>query len=81
MVGSAISWLALLCIPMLIYYSNNFQSNFIVDMIIRQKWEFQKGLILILSILAIAIAAFRAAVVFEKKKRELFLIDDGKDDD
>ncbi|GKT37716.1 hypothetical protein ADUPG1_003654, partial [Aduncisulcus paluster] len=32
-------------------------------------------------ILAIAIAAFRAAVVFEKKKRELFLIDDGKDDD
>ena len=73
--------LALLCIPMLIYYSNNFQSNFIVDMIIRQKWEFQKGLILILSILALALAAFRAAVVFEKKKRELFLIDDGKDDE
>ncbi len=73
--------LALLCIPLLIYYSNNFQSNFLIDMIIRQKWEFQKGLILILSILALAIAAFRAAVVFEKKKRELFLIDDGKDDD
>jgi len=73
--------LALLCIPLLIYYSNNFQSNFLIDMIIRQKWEFQKGLILILSILALAIAAFRAAVVFEKKKRELFSIDDGKDDD
>ncbi|WP_319759080.1 hypothetical protein [Maridesulfovibrio sp.] len=73
--------LALLCIPLLIYYSNNFHSNFIIDMIIRQKWEFQKGLILILSILALAISAFRAAVVFEKKKRELFLIDDGKDDD
>ncbi|WP_415716639.1 hypothetical protein [Maridesulfovibrio sp.] len=72
--------LALLCIPMLIYYSNNFPPNFVVDMIIRQKWEFQKGLILILSILALAVSAFRAAVVFEKKKRELFLINDGKDD-
>lgn len=73
--------LALLCIPLLIYYSNNFPPNFVVDMIIRQKWEFQKGLILILSILALAISAFRAAVVFEKKKRELFLINDGKDDE
>ncbi|WP_419780169.1 tetratricopeptide repeat protein [Maridesulfovibrio sp.] len=73
--------LALLCIPLLIYYSNNFPPNFIVDMIIRQKWEFQKGLILILSILALAISAFRAAVVFEKKKRELFLINDGKDEE
>ncbi|WP_415714567.1 tetratricopeptide repeat protein [Maridesulfovibrio sp.] len=88
LLGRSFIWLeviflgvALLCIPLLIYYSNNFQSNFIIDMIIRQKWEFQKGLILILSILAIAIAAFRSAVVFEKKKRELFLINDGKDDD
>ncbi len=64
--------LALLCIPMLIYYSNNFQSNFIVDMIIRQKWEFQKGLILILSILALAIAAFRAAVVSRRRRGSSF---------
>ena len=64
--------LALLCIPLLVYYSTNFHSNFLIDMIIRQKWEFQKGLILILSILALAISAFKAAVVFEKRKRELF---------
>lgn len=73
--------LALLCIPALIYYSNNFPSNFVVDMIIRQKWEFQQGMILILSILALAISAFRAAVVFEKKKRELFLLNDEKDEE
>ncbi|MBI9111510.1 M48 family metallopeptidase [Maridesulfovibrio ferrireducens] len=64
--------LALLCIPLLIYYSTNVQSNFLIDMIIRQKWEFQKGMILILSILALALSAFKAAVVFEKRKRELF---------
>ncbi|SMF39861.1 tetratricopeptide repeat protein [Desulfovibrio gilichinskyi] len=64
--------LALLCIPLLVYYSTNVHSNFLIDMIIRQKWEFQKGLILILSILALALSAFKAAVVFEKRKRELF---------
>lgn len=64
--------LALLCIPLLVYYSTNVHSNFLIDMIIRQKWEFQKGLILILSILALAVSAFKAAVVFEKRKRELF---------
>ncbi|WP_031483872.1 tetratricopeptide repeat protein [Maridesulfovibrio frigidus] len=64
--------LALLCIPLLIYYSTHVQSNFLIDIIVKQKWEFQKGLILILSILALAISAFKAAVSFEKKKRELF---------
>ncbi|WP_291327190.1 M48 family metallopeptidase [Desulfovibrio sp. UCD-KL4C] len=77
--------LALLCIPLLVYYSTNVHSNFLIDMIIRQKWEFQKGLILILSILALAISAFKAAVVFEKRKRELFSYGDvdkenGKED-
>ncbi|CCO24978.1 tetratricopeptide repeat protein [Maridesulfovibrio hydrothermalis] len=86
LLGRSFIWLevvflgaALLCIPLLIYYSNNFQSNFLIDMIIRQKWEFQQGLILILSILALAISAFRAAVVFEKRKRELFLLDEEKE--
>ncbi|WP_432737252.1 tetratricopeptide repeat protein [Maridesulfovibrio sp. FT414] len=73
--------LALLCIPALIYYSKNFPTNFMIDMIIRQKWEFQQGMILILSILALAISAFRAAVVFEKKKRELFLLEEEKEEE
>lgn len=64
--------LALLCVPMLVYYSNNMGSNFFIDLIIKQKWEFQKGLIIIVSILALALSAFRAAVVFDKRKRELF---------
>lgn len=63
---------ALLCVPLLVYYSHNMGSNFLIDLIIKQKWEFQKGLIVIMSILALALSAFRAAVVFEKKKRELF---------
>ncbi len=87
LLGRSFIWLevlflgmALLCVPALIYYSKNFPSNFVIDMIIRQKWEFQQGMILILSILALAISAFRAAVVFEKKKRELFLIEDDKEE-
>ena len=86
LLGRSFIWLevlflgiALLCIPGLIYYSKHIESNFLIDMIIRQKWEFQQGLILILSILALAISAFRAAVVFEKRKRELFLISDTKE--
>lgn len=88
LLGRSFIWLevlflgmALLCIPLLIYYSNNIESNFLIDMIIRQKWEFQQGLILILSILALAISAFRAAVVFEKRKRELFLQQEEKNGD
>lgn len=64
--------LALLCVPLLIYYSNNIGSHFLIDLVIKQKWEFQKGLIIIMSILALALSAFRAAVVFEKRKKELF---------
>jgi uncharacterized membrane protein (DUF485 family) len=70
--------LALLCVPLLAYYAKSMGSNFIIDIIIQQKWEFQKGLIIIMSILALALSAFRAAVVFDKRKKELFEPADSK---
>jgi hypothetical protein len=37
-----------------------------------QRWEISKGLIIILSILCVAMAAVKSAVTFDKRKRELF---------
>jgi hypothetical protein len=37
-----------------------------------QRWEISKGLIIILSILCVAMAAVKSALTFDKRKRELF---------
>ncbi|WP_415519554.1 MAG: tetratricopeptide repeat protein [Desulfovibrio aminophilus] len=64
--------LALVTIPLLIYMTRQAPGNWLVTLILEQKWEFQKGLVIILSVLALALAAVKTAFSFEKRKRQLF---------
>ncbi|MCM0756325.1 tetratricopeptide repeat protein [Desulfovibrio aminophilus] len=64
--------LALVTIPLLIYMTRHAPGNWLVNLILEQKWEFQKGLVIILSVLALGLAAVKTAFSFEKRKRLLF---------
>jgi tetratricopeptide (TPR) repeat protein len=68
--------LSLLLLPVMSYCSQKFGGVWWADTMIRQKWQIQKGLVIILSIVAMAVAALKTAIVFEKKKSTLF--NDGK---
>lgn len=67
--------LALLTIPVLLYYSNKIASNWIIDGILAQKWDFQKGLIFLVTIFSFGLASLLSVLTFEKKKRQLFEAD------
>lgn len=64
--------LALVAIPSIIYFTQDMQGNWMLDAIRDQRWEFTKGLVIILSISCLALAAIKSAFSFEKRKRELF---------
>jgi len=64
--------LALVGVPSFIYLTQDIQGNWMVDALREQRWEFAKGLVIILSVLCIAIAAIKSALTFERRKRELF---------
>ncbi len=83
MLGRAFIWLeviglglALVGIPATLYFTATMENVWILDLIRDKQWEFQKGLILILSIVAMMLAALKSAMSFEKTKRELFERDD-----
>lgn len=66
--------LLLVGLPSLIYFTKDVQGNYILDMVNdeSQRWEISKGLIIILSISCLALAAVKSALTFDKRKRELF---------
>lgn len=64
--------LALLTLPVFIYMTRGMEHNWLVEAVLKQKWEFQKALILIVSVIAMALAAVRSAFIFDRRKRELF---------
>ncbi len=79
MLGRNFIWFELIClglalvsIPSLLYFTQDIQNNWILDNIRDQRWEFTKGLIIILSVLSLAFAAVKSAFSFDKRKRELF---------
>ncbi|WP_419788169.1 tetratricopeptide repeat protein [Pseudodesulfovibrio sp.] len=79
MLGRNFIWLELIClglalvgVPGFIYFTQDVQGNWIVDALREQRWEFAKGLVIILSVLSIAFAAIKSGLTFEKRKRELF---------
>jgi hypothetical protein len=81
MLGRNFIWLELLglgalliAVPSLIYFTQGIEGNMVLDTINdpSQRWEISKGLIIILSILCVAMAAVKSAVTFDKRKRELF---------
>jgi len=79
MLGKSFIWfelvglgLALVAIPAFLYFTHGIQGSWIVDTIRNQQWEFTKGLVIILSVLALLSSAVKTALGFEKKKREMF---------
>ncbi|CCH47342.1 tetratricopeptide repeat protein [Pseudodesulfovibrio piezophilus] len=64
--------LALVGIPATIYFTRDIQSNWILDAIREQRWEFTKGFVIILSVFCLAVAVIKSALSFDKRKRELF---------
>jgi hypothetical protein len=63
---------AIIVVPLLIYGMQNYITGWAVDLLLKEKWQLQKGLILILSIAAMAMAALKTAIIFEKRKEQLF---------
>ncbi|WP_176631411.1 tetratricopeptide repeat protein [Desulfolutivibrio sulfoxidireducens] len=71
--------LALILVPIFVYGLQQLGQVAMADMVERQKWQLQKGLVLVLSIMAMALAAIKTAITFDGKKKELFkLADEGK---
>lgn len=64
--------LALVCIPAILYFAQGIEGNWLLDNIREQRWEFTKGLVIILSVLSLAAAAVKTGLTFDKRKRELF---------
>jgi tetratricopeptide (TPR) repeat protein len=67
--------LALLTLPVLLYYSSKMPQNWIVDGILAQKWAFQKGLMFVVTIFSLGLASLISVTTFEKKKKQLFETD------
>jgi len=67
--------LALLTIPVLLFYSSKVANNWIIDGILAQKWAFQKGLLFLVTLFALGFASLLSVMSFEKKKRQLFEAD------
>ena len=58
-------------LPLLLYYGEKSPLGFGTELLFKQKWQVQKGLVIIFSVLAFAIAALRTASVFEKRRDSL----------
>ena len=63
--------LALLLMPLIVYLAEH-STGYLSNLILTQKWNLQKGLVIVLSIVAMCLAALRTAVTFEKRKRKFF---------
>lgn len=64
--------LSLVLVPLFVYVFQRTGQGWAADMMDQQKWQLQKGLVVILSIAALALAAIKTAVTFDTQKRKLF---------
>ena len=71
--------LSLVLVPLFVYLFQTSGQGWVADMMEQQKWQLQKGLVIVLSIMAMALAAIKTAITFDSKKKKLFqLADEGK---
>lgn len=77
--GKGFMWIEIIClglalvtIPVAVYFAEAYDMTWLREAIHAQRWALQKGLVIILSVAALVLAALRTAIVFEKKKTELF---------
>jgi hypothetical protein len=64
--------LTLIGLPLTIYYGQTSGAGWATGLLVKQKWQIQKGLIIILSVFALGLAALRTAVIFESAREKLF---------
>lgn len=72
--------LLLIGVPLVIYYGDRMGLDVISTMLFKQKWQIQKGLAIVLSIIALIIASFRTVIVFDGKKEKLLMKNQDKAD-
>ena len=71
--------LSLVLVPVFVYFFQRMGQGWVADMMEQQKWQLQKGLVVILSIASLGLAAIKTALTFDTKKRKLFkLAEEGK---
>ena len=71
--------MSLVLVPVFVYFFQRMGQGWVADMMEQQKWQLQKGLVVILSIAALALAAIKTALTFDTRKRKLFrLAEEGK---
>ncbi len=64
--------LSLLGVPLLVYLSQKMGYSWATAMNEQQKYELRTGLVLVLSIAALAVSSLRTALIFEGRKEKLF---------
>ncbi|QGY40940.1 tetratricopeptide repeat protein [Pseudodesulfovibrio cashew] len=64
--------LALAAIPATLYFTQGMEGIWLLDAIREQRWEFSKGLVIIISVLCLVLAVLKSGITFDKRKRELF---------
>lgn len=69
LVGLALS---LIAVPCVIFLAQKTGQVWLADLLASQKWQVQKGLVVIVSIAAMGLAAIKTAVGFERRKAKLF---------
>lgn len=75
LVGLALS---LVAVPSAIYFAQKSGQVWLADVLGEQKWQVQKGLVIIVSIVALAMSAIKTAVSFEKKRTQIFKEEEDK---
>jgi len=71
--------LSLVLVPVFVYFFQRSGQGWVAEMMEQQKWQLQKGLVVILTIAAMGLAAIKTALTFDSKKRKLFkLAEEGK---
>lgn len=86
LLGKSFMWLeiiglvlSLAAVPVVIFIFQKTGAVWLADLLSAQKWQVHKGLIIIMSILAISLAALQTALGFEKKRAKLFKEEEAKD--
>jgi tetratricopeptide (TPR) repeat protein len=75
LVGLALS---LIAVPCVIYLAQRAGQPWLAGLLEGQKWQIQKGLVVVVSILAMAVASIKTAVSFESRRAELFKEEEDK---
>lgn len=64
--------LSLVAMPVAVFVGESYHYAWLTEFIESQRWGIQKGLVIVVSLLAFSVALFKTALVFEKRKAKFF---------